>query len=175
MGQTHLFILFLWKIWLYHLESQSPLPKKGRRWSTAYWIFNTLDIPSHVSLVRVSPMGTSHFKGVEKYSPAGGLEEPSWVLGEQKSYPHSSSSGFLIMWHHSSPYHFSQFQAVLSVIYGQNHDNWMLLLLLLLLSRSVMSDSVWPHGLQPTRLLRLWDFPGKNTGVGCHCLLRTEC
>ena len=34
-----------------------------------------------------------------------------------------------------------------------------------------MSDSVRPHGLQPTRLLRPWDFPGKSTGVGCHCLL----
>ena len=39
-------------------------------------------------------------------------------------------------------------------------------------SRSVVSDSEWPHGLQPTRLLRPWDFPGKSTGVGCHCLLR---
>ena len=29
-----------------------------------------------------------------------------------------------------------------------------------------------PHGLQPPRLLRPWDFPGKSTGVGCHCLLR---
>ena len=38
-------------------------------------------------------------------------------------------------------------------------------------SRSVMSDSLRPHGLQPTRLLRPWDFPGKDTGVGCHCLL----
>ena len=28
-----------------------------------------------------------------------------------------------------------------------------------------------PHGLQPTRLLRPWDFPGKSTGVGCHHLL----
>ena len=26
-----------------------------------------------------------------------------------------------------------------------------------------------PHGLQPSRLLRPWDFPGKSTGVGCHC------
>ena len=43
---------------------------------------------------------------------------------------------------------------------------------ILLLSRSVVSDSVRPHGLQPTRLLRPWDFPGKSTGVGCHCLLR---
>ena len=29
-----------------------------------------------------------------------------------------------------------------------------------------MSDWLRPHGLQPTRLLRPWDFPGKNTGVG---------
>ena len=39
-------------------------------------------------------------------------------------------------------------------------------------SRSVMFDSSRPHGLQPTRLLHPWDFPGKSTGVGCHCLLR---
>ena len=38
-------------------------------------------------------------------------------------------------------------------------------------SPSVASDSLWPHGLQPTRLLHPWDFPGKSTGVGCHCLL----
>jgi len=39
-------------------------------------------------------------------------------------------------------------------------------------SRSVVSDSQRPHGLQPNRLLHPWDFPGKSTGVGCHCLLR---
>ena len=38
-------------------------------------------------------------------------------------------------------------------------------------SRSVEPDSLWPHGLQPTRLLCPWDFPGKDTGVGCHFLL----
>ena len=38
-------------------------------------------------------------------------------------------------------------------------------------SRSVVSASSRPHGPQPTRLLRPWDFPGKSTGVGCHCLL----
>ena len=31
-----------------------------------------------------------------------------------------------------------------------------------------MSDSSRTHGLQPTRLLCPWDFPGKSTGVGCH-------
>ena len=39
-------------------------------------------------------------------------------------------------------------------------------------SHSVMSNSLRPHGLQPTRLLRPWDFPGESTGVGCHCLLQ---
>ena len=31
---------------------------------------------------------------------------------------------------------------------------------------SVASDSSRAHGLQPTRLLCPWNFPGKNTGVG---------
>ena len=35
-----------------------------------------------------------------------------------------------------------------------------------------MSDSVWPHRPQPTRLPHPWDSPGKNTGVGCHFLLQ---
>ena len=29
-----------------------------------------------------------------------------------------------------------------------------------------------PHGLRPTQLLHPWDFPGKSTWVGCHCLLQ---
>jgi len=37
---------------------------------------------------------------------------------------------------------------------------------------SVVSDSVRPHGWQPTRLHRPWGSPGKNTGVGCHFLLQ---
>ena len=39
-------------------------------------------------------------------------------------------------------------------------------------SRLVASDSYRPR-VQPTRLLRPWDFPGKSKGAGCHCLLRT--
>ena len=34
----------------------------------------------------------------------------------------------------------------------------------------VMSASLQPHGLWPARLLCPWDFPGKNTEVGCHSL-----
>ena len=37
---------------------------------------------------------------------------------------------------------------------------------------SVVSDSLRPHELWPTRLLCPWDFPGKNTGAGCHFLLQ---
>ena len=37
---------------------------------------------------------------------------------------------------------------------------------------AVVSDSVWAHRRQPTRLPRPWDSPGKNTGVGCHFLLQ---
>ena len=39
-------------------------------------------------------------------------------------------------------------------------------------SHLVVSNSLQPHGLQSTRLLGPWDFPGKNTGVGCHFLLQ---
>ena len=35
-----------------------------------------------------------------------------------------------------------------------------------------MSNSVQPQRQQPTRLLLAWDSPGKNTGVGCHILLK---
>ena len=35
-----------------------------------------------------------------------------------------------------------------------------------------MPYSLWSHGLQPTRLLCPWDFPGKGTGVGWHFLSR---
>ena len=37
---------------------------------------------------------------------------------------------------------------------------------------SVVSDSLQPHGLQPARLHCPWNFPGKNTEVGCHLLLQ---
>ena len=52
------------------------------------------------------------------------------------------------------------------VLYHQSH------LMYIYVSRSVVSDSLRPHGLQPARLLCPWDFPGKSTGVGCHFLLQ---
>ena len=43
---------------------------------------------------------------------------------------------------------------------------------LCVLSCSVMSDSLWTHGLQPTRLLGSLDSPDKKTGVDCYAILQ---
>ena len=42
------------------------------------------------------------------------------------------------------------------------------------LSRSVVSHSLGPHGLYypPGHLCASWNFPGKNIGMGCHFLLQ---
>ena len=37
---------------------------------------------------------------------------------------------------------------------------------------SVVSDSLQPYGLQSARLFCPWNFPGKNTRMGCHALLQ---
>ena len=39
-------------------------------------------------------------------------------------------------------------------------------------AHSVMSDSLRPTGPYPTRFFCPWNFPGRNTGVGCHALLQ---
>ena len=44
--------------------------------------------------------------------------------------------------------------------------------LLLLVQRLSCVRLFATHGLQPTRLLCPWAFPGKNTGVGCPFLLQ---
>ena len=35
-----------------------------------------------------------------------------------------------------------------------------------------LGPTLQPYGLQPARLLCPWDFPRKNTGVGCHAMLQ---
>ena len=41
-----------------------------------------------------------------------------------------------------------------------------------MLSHSVMSDSLQPFGLSPTRTLSPWDFLGKNARVDCYFILQ---
>ena len=45
---------------------------------------------------------------------------------------------------------------------------------LVMLSHSVMSNYLWPHGLWPNRLLCPWNSPGKNTGMDFHFLLQRK-
>ena len=44
------------------------------------------------------------------------------------------------------------------------HCGWLVIMLCPILLR--------PHGLEPTRVLRPWDFSGKNSGVGCISFFR---
>ena len=57
-------------------------------------------------------------------------------------------------------------KSVILDCFKNNIENWICWV------ASVVSNSVWPHRRQPTRLPHPWDSPGKNTGVGCHFLLQ---
>ena len=37
---------------------------------------------------------------------------------------------------------------------------------------SIVSDSMWPHGVLTAGLLCPWNSPGKHTGVACHSMLQ---
>ena len=52
----------------------------------------------------------------------------------------------------------------------RNKPAWLKAILLLLLLSHF--SRVWLCAMQPTRLPSPWDAPGKNTGVGCHFLLK---
>ena len=43
----------------------------------------------------------------------------------------------------------------------------LVVLLYVCINRSVVYDTLQPHGLQPARLLCPWNSLGKNNGVGC--------
>ena len=77
-----------------------------------------------------------------------------------------------LLQHHSSKASILWLSAFFMVQLSQLYLTTGKTILLLLLSRSVVADSVRPHRRQPTRLHRPWDSPGKNTGVGCHFLLQ---
>ena len=44
--------------------------------------------------------------------------------------------------------------------------------MVMVISCSVVSNSLWPHDLYPARHLCPWEFSGKNTGAGSHFLLQ---
>ena len=66
--------------------------------------------------------------------------------------------------------HLSFLPIPLTVPYSCYDFPFNFLLLLLLYVCSVISDSLRPHELWPTKLLCPWNSPGRNTGLGCHSL-----
>ena len=52
------------------------------------------------------------------------------------------------------------------------NDHFSFMSLCVYVSRSVVSDVLQPHGLQPASLLCPWNSSGNNTGVDCHSLLQ---
>ena len=70
---------------------------------------------------------------------------------------------------HCDPHGLQDSQASLSIT---NSRDLLQKCVVKVVSFSVVPDSWRPHGLQPTRLLGPWDFPGKGTGVGYHFLLQ---
>ena len=55
--------------------------------------------------------------------------------------------------------------------WAKTKKDFIISLVLVVLSHSVMCNSLQPHGLRPARLLCAWNSPGKNTGVASHPLL----
>ena len=64
----------------------------------------------------------------------------------------------------------SQFSEVSSQLCFITSVSWFLLKASV--SHSVVSDSLWPQGLNPASLFCPWNSLGKNSGVGCHFLLQ---
>ena len=54
------------------------------------------------------------------------------------------------------------------MVHAQEWDCWVIQCV----NRSVVSNCLQPHGLQPARFLCPWHFPGKNTREACHFLLQ---
>ena len=66
-------------------------------------------------------------------------------------------------------------QTGVSCIAGRFFTSWAtreVIRLSVSVGRLVVPNSLQPNGLQPTRFLCPWDFPVKDTGVGCHFLLQ---
>ena len=74
---------------------------------------------------------------------------------------------FYLVWQSVHPFIYCKWQYFI-LFYG-----WVIFYCVCISSSVLLSHAqLCTHGLQPTRLLCPWDFPGKDTGVGCHFLLQ---
>ena len=105
---------------------------------------------------------------------------PLYKISFQFNFPSETNilkDGFTLMW----PLHSFPFILCLSFIrLSPRHSlkaftkimYYLIWACCVYVSHSVVSNSLWPQGLGPTRLLCPWDSPGMNTGAGCHFLLQ---
>ena len=124
-------------------------------------------------------------RGANSYSISLLMRNDNWGQkrvpeGSILSYPESPSSEILLSSSHLSHSHSSCLPVYIFTLETINVTEFLLVPSTLdflsyeskSVSHSVRSNSLWPHGLQPTRLLCPWHFPVKNTGVGSHSLLQ---
>ena len=78
---------------------------------------------------------------------------------------------FACEWHQPPDPHFISESSFSLFFWGTAPLGQFVVGLVLTISHSVVSDSLWPHGLWPARLCPQ-GFSGKNTGVGCQALLQ---
>ena len=98
-------------------------------------------------------------------SDSGCLITPSWLSGSLRSFLYRSSVFSFHLFLISSAS--TRTLLLLSLLCPSLHE------IFPCCAKSLqLCPTVQPHGLQPTRLLRLLDSPGKNIGVGCHAVLQ---
>ena len=145
--------------------------------------------PGHPLAVTYAGQFTFHFTGPKAHYVVGDSAAVIWnasgrrichsSLRDGNSFHHSESESFSVMSNSSTPWilqsmEFSRILEWVAFPFSRDLPNSGIEPG----SPTLQADSLpakpqgkRPHGLQPTRLLHPWDFPGKNTRVGCHCLL----
>ena len=138
------------RCWQHIRESKHILPLIRLNWTNVpqddiqlcYWLFNSSSIKYIVT--------QTHLMSEKNSYPRKQLE--IWQMNSQQT--HNSLSQVVKKLKHMKTHFVSSVCVSVCV------------------SRSVVSDSLWPCGLRPTRLLCPRNSPGKNTGVGSHFLLQ---
>ena len=147
-----------------HYITIRPYPWAGSRPPCVLWgPFSCLHAPGHSTILSECDSGI--------FCPAG-IYPKFWKKGSAIVFSHLSSDVGLFectvsrggFWHPQSSCHRGACVCLLLFVFQTD--------VLCVCSVDQCLWLLWPHELQPTRFFCPWDFPGKNTGVGCHFLLQ---
>ena len=153
--------------------------KKAEYWKTCFWtvvLEKTLESPLDCKEIKpVNPKGNRSWILIGKTDAEAPILWPpdvkNWFTGKDpnagkdwRQEENGMTEDEMVGWNHQLNGH--EFEQAPGVGDGQGN----LACCSLLVTQSWMT--LQSHGLQPIRLLCPWDFPGKDTGVGCHFLLQ---